>query len=114
MCSVSAATLASAAFLAGCSQDKTPSATLAPAPAPVKQEVQPVSDVKPVPLPAGPYALAFEVNRRPDGEILIASSQMRLSGKDGIRILDYKWKTEPEITLVSGDKSLPVGKMKFG
>ena len=26
----------------------------------------------------------------------------------------YKWKTEPEIALVSGTKVLPVGKMEFG
>ena len=61
-----------------------------------------------------PFALSFEVAKQPDGNIVISSARMRLSGRAGEEYTSFTWKTEPEISLVGGGKTLPVGKMRFG
>ena len=63
----------------------------------------------------GPFTLEFKVNPAPaGGNITISSSNFRLSGKAGEDYANYTWAKEPEITLVSGAKSVAVGKMEFG
>lgn len=46
--------------------------------------------------------------------IVISSSAFNLRGKAGEQYTNYTWSSEPQITLVSGAKSVAVGKMEFG
>jgi len=61
----------------------------------------------------GPYTFAFAVTAA-GGHMGIHSSGSSLRGRGGEKYENFGWASEPQISLLSGGKSTPLGKMEFG
>ena len=61
----------------------------------------------------GPYTFEFAVTAA-GGQMGIHSSGFSLRGRGGEKYENFGWASEPQIGVVSGGKSTPLGKMEFG
>ena len=60
-----------------------------------------------------PFKFAFTFQRQ-NNTLQLNSSGFQLTGKAGEAYTSYEWSKEPEISLLAGGKSIPIGKMRFG